>query len=256
MMRPAWVSGLILLTLTAPAAARDDAVRQGSTRSASRGDGSANTKAPKTPKGLEAPDTKRWFDDGMAAIRDKNPGRAVAMMQPLLDDFEKRYAGEKRHIYCALNPAQSKAYGQDAAKDVAGAVTIEPDWCRAQYVKGYALIELGKTDEALAAFQHLTDQAPRNSRYLNELAYVLADKKKYADAVAIYRRSVEAADLSPDGVDEERCIAYRGLGYNLSKLGRLGDAETAYRACLAIEPDNEDVQDALDGIEEDRKQTV
>jgi tetratricopeptide (TPR) repeat protein len=236
--------------LGAPALARDDTVvRQGAPRT-------AQARAPTKALANRAPSPKGWYDAGLAAIRAKNPGRAVELMKPLLADFEKRYAGEKRHIFCALNSRQQKAYLSDAAAAKLDAVTIEPDWCRAQYIRGYALIDLGKTDEALAAFRHLTELAPKNSRYLNELGYVLADMKKYDEAAGAYRRSLAAAELSPDDVDQEKCVAYRGIGYNMAKLGKLDDAEAAYRNCLAIGIDSEEVQGALDDLDEQRRQTV
>ena len=240
----------VLLGVGASAQARDDVVRQVAP-------GRAVVRAPpKSVAANRAPSPKGWYDAGMAAIRAKNPGRALEMVKPLLADFEKRYAGEKRHIFCAVNSSQQKAYLSDAAAAKLDVVTIEPDWCRAQYIRGYALIDLGKMDDALAAFRHLTDLAPKNSRYLNELGYVLADQKEYADAAKAYERSLAAVDLSPDDYDREKCVAYRGIGYNMAKLGKLDDAEAAYRNCLAIGIDSDEVQDALDDLDEQRKQTV
>lgn len=243
----------ILITLSAvpmPGMARDTVVHQGTARD------STARNVSKRPPANRAPAPKGWYDAGMAAIRAKNPGRAIELVKPLLADFEKRYAGEKRRIFCAVNASQSRAYLSDAAAANIAAVTVEPDWCRAQYVRAYALIDLGKADDALQAFRHLADLAPKNSRYLNELGYALADKKQYADAVAVYQRSLAAADLSPDDTDQERCVAYRGIGYNMAKLGKLDDAEAAYRNCLAIGIDSDEVQDALDDLDEQRKQTV
>ena len=239
-----------LLAFGVAAEARDDVVRQVPPR------GSVVRAPPISVAANRAPISKGWYDAGMAAIRAKNPGRALEMMKPLLADFEKRYAGEKRHIFCAVNSRQQKAYLSDAAAAKLDAVTIEPDWCRAQYVRGYALIDLGKSDDALEAFRRLAELAPKNSRYLNELGYVLADKKQYAEAVKAYQRSLAVTDLSPDDTDQERCVAYRGIGYNMAKLGRLDDAEAAYRNCLAIGIDSDEVQDALDDLDEQRKQTV
>ena len=39
---------------------------------------------------------------------------------PVLADFERQYAGEKRDIFCALTPEQSSRYLADAAKAIAG----------------------------------------------------------------------------------------------------------------------------------------
>ncbi len=244
--------GVALLTAAMPALAQDVVQQRGSSRSDGRAP-KANTSKAKPSSSDYRP---AWYDQGMAAIRDKNPGKAVELMKPLLADFEKRYAGEKRQIYCAVNAQQAKTYLDDAAKASVEAVTIEPDWCRAQYVRGYALIDLGQSDDALAAFKALTALAPRNSRYLNELGYVLADKKKYVEALGVYQRALAAVTLSPDNSVSESCTAYRGIGFAQTKLGKLGEAEKAYRACLAIDPDNDEVQGLIDDLSEERKLTV
>ena len=254
-MKMRWIAAVAMLALAAPAIADGDknAVEQGRAGGKSK---EKPGKAPVTVSPNDAPEPASWYTDGMAAIRAKNPGKAVALMNPVLADFDKRYADEKRHIYCAINAAQSAAYKEDATKASQDYVTIEPGWCRAQYVRAYALIDLDKLDDALTAFQHLTDLAPRNSRYLSELGYVLSAKRKYADALAMYQRSLAAVGLSPDNEDTEKCAAYRGMGFNLARLGRITEAEKAYRACLAIDPENKDVQDAIDGLADATKETA
>jgi len=256
------VLGVTMLALAAPAIAGQSSggVEQGEPKKGGKGKSSPVpfTAGPAISgkSSNAAPAPAGWYNDGMAAIRAKNPARAVSLMKPVLADFEKRYAEEKRHIYCAINPAQSAAYTSDATKAAQAFVTIEPDWCRAQYVRAYALIDLDDLDGALVAFRRLTDLAPKNSRYLSELGYVLTSKRQFSEALAVYQRSLDAVNLSPDDTDSETCTAYRGIGYALAKLGRIAEAEKAYRACLKLEPDNEDVQGAIDDLKDATKDTV
>ena len=196
------------------------------------------------------------FEDGMAAIRASNPGKAMALMRPVLAGFERQYAGEKRQIYCAVTPEQAAAYRADAARANRDAVTIDDDWCRAQYVNGYALIDLQRYAEAQAAFERLVGFAPQSSRYLNELAYTLMKQKKWKESLEIYRRSEAAADLSPDRAKAERCLALKGMGYNLVELGDLNAAEAAYRKCLNIDPTDTDSPGELEYIQKQRTLTV
>jgi|GEM_PF-1030431 len=207
-------------------------------------------------KGDRAPTVDARYDAGMAAIRAKNPGKAVELMRPVLADFERQYAGEKRDIFCAVTPEQKSRYLSDAEKANRPAVTIEPGWCRAQYVTGYALIDLDKLPEAQAAFERLVRYAPQNSRYLNELAYIYMKQKKWQQSLDVYRRAEAAADLTPDRIDEERCLALKGVGYDLVELGDFNAAEAAYRKCLNINPNDQDAPRELKYIEEQRKLTV
>ena len=65
-----------------------------------------------------------------------------------------------------------------------------------------------------------------------------------------------AATFTPDRRDEERCVAFRGIGYDLVELGRLDDAEAAYRKCLAIIPDEPKSLGEIEYIREQRKKSV
>ncbi|WP_186728698.1 tetratricopeptide repeat protein [Sphingomonas panacisoli] len=207
-------------------------------------------------RGTRSPAFDAKYDAGMAAIRAKNPGKAVELMRPVLADFERQYAGEKRDIFCALTPEQSSRYLADAAKANRPALAVDSGWCRAQYVTGYALIDLDKLAEAQTAFERLVRFAPQNARYLNELGYIFMKQKKWKESLDAYRRAEAAADLTPDRVKEERCLALKGVGYDLVELGDLIAAAAAYRKCLAINPDDEDSPRELKYIEDQRKLTV
>jgi tetratricopeptide (TPR) repeat protein len=196
------------------------------------------------------------LDMAMSAIQARNPQRALDLVQPLLVNFEQRYASEKRQIYCAVNSVQSLAYMAEAASVKREAVAIEPAWCRAQYIRAFALVDLKRLDEAQEGYQRLVRYAPQNSRYLNELGYVLQQKKQWQASVDIDRRSDMAANLASGGADVERCVALRGIGYDLVELGKLDEAESSYRKCLAITPNDAKSLQQIDYIREQRKNTI
>lgn len=255
---------LMSVAVAGPAVARDTiAVQAGTTPKRSSQASGPSTRvtalvAPQASYDVAAP-SRRFeasFDEGMAAIRDKNPVHAIELMQPFLANFERLYAGERRQMFCALTPQQSALFLADAARARREAVAVEPSWCRAQYVRGFALIDLGKLDDALVAFQNLTALAPRNSRYLNELGYVLLQQKKWSAAIDVFSRSAQAAELSPDDLIVEQCAAFGGMGSSMLKIGRLDEAEAAFRKCLALRPGDQTMLDALDAIAAERKQAV
>ena len=51
-------------------------------------------------------------------------------------------------------------------------------------------------------------------------------------------------------------MAFRGIGYDLVEMGRLDDAEAAYRKCLAIIPDEPKSLGEIEYIREQRKKAV
>jgi tetratricopeptide (TPR) repeat protein len=170
--------------------------------------------------------------------------------------FDKEFSGEKRHIFCSQTAEQDGYYmtTADGGADNARLVTVS--WCNALYVKAFALVDLDRLDDAQSAFERLVAYAPKHSRYLNELAYVLLKKKEWQHSIDTYKSAEAAATFTPQRRDYERCVAFRGIGFDLVELGRLDDAEAAYRKCLAIIPDEPKSLGEIQYIKEQRKKTT
>jgi tetratricopeptide (TPR) repeat protein len=196
-------------------------------------------------------------DEAMNAIQAGDPARALALVEPVLADYDKAYAGEKRRIYCGQTTEQTVMYMALAvsAPNKRDAVAINPGWCTTQYVRAFALVDLKRLDEAQAAFERLVEFAPQHARYLNELGYVLQQKRQWQASIAVYTRADAAAGLTPDRRDDERCVALRGIGYDLVEMGKLDDAERAYRKCLAITPNEPKSLGEIEYINQQRRKT-
>jgi tetratricopeptide (TPR) repeat protein len=190
-----------------------------------------------------------------SAIQAGNPAQALSMVDPLVASFEKDFAGEKRHVYCSQTAEQEGYYLTTAGGT--GAVRLVPStWCEALYVKAFALVDLDRLDDAQSTFERLITFAPKHSRYLNELAYVFLKKKEWQRSIDAYTNAEAAASFTPGRRDYERCVSFRGIGYDLVELGRLDDAEAAYRKCLAIIPDEPKSLGEIEYIKEQRKKTT
>src|SRR4051794_23325564 len=87
--------------------------------------------------------------EAITAINATRPQEATAILEPLLADYEKLYAGEKRRIYCAADPQQALLYMGLAAAAKQAAVAIGPGWCMALWARGFALIDDGQVDAAV-----------------------------------------------------------------------------------------------------------
>lgn len=195
------------------------------------------------------------IDHAFSAIQAGNPAQALSMVDPLVASFEKDFAGEKRHVYCSQTAEQEGYYLTTAGGT--GAVRLVPStWCEALYVKAFALVDLDRLDDAQSTFERLITFAPKHSRYLNELAYVFLKKKEWQRSIDAYTNAEAAASFTPGRRDYERCVSFRGIGYDLVELGRLDDAEAAYRKCLAIIPDEPKSLGEIEYIKEQRKKTT
>jgi tetratricopeptide (TPR) repeat protein len=190
-----------------------------------------------------------------SAIQAGDPAHALSMIDPVVASFEKDFAGEKRHVYCSQTAEQEGYYLTTAGGT--GAVRLVPStWCEALYVKAFALVDLDRLDDAQSTFERLITFAPKHSRYLNELAYVFLKKREWQRSIDAYTNAEAAASFTPDRRDYERCVSFRGIGYDLVELGRLDDAEAAYRKCLAIIPDEPKSLGEIEYIKEQRKKTT
>jgi len=191
-----------------------------------------------------------------SAIQSGDPARALATVEPVVASLEKEYSDEKRHIFCSQTAEQDGYYltTADGGADNVRLVTVT--WCQALYVKAFALVDLDRLDDAQSAFERLVTFAPKHSRYLNELAYVFLKKKDWKHSIEAYANAEAAASFTPERRDYERCVSFRGIGYDLVELGRLDDAEAAYRKCLAIIPDEPKSLGEIEYIKEQRKKTT
>ena len=67
--------------------------------------------------------------EAINAIQSGKPAEAIAIVDPLLVKYEKRYAGEKRNIYCSHNAKQIILYASVADAANMGSIVLDPKWC-------------------------------------------------------------------------------------------------------------------------------
>ncbi len=79
---------------------------------------------------------------------------------------------------------------------------------------------------------------------ISERGVALASLKRWPDALAAYDEGLAIEGLE----DRARARLYRGRGYALTELGRLDEAEQAYRDSLKLDPNNEIALGELDYI--------
>lgn len=96
--------------------------------------------------------------------------------------------------------------------------------------QGEALKALGRFDEAIAAFERATAAAPQSGVAEHNLAAILGDRERYAECEAATRRAFAK------GLDAPETWLVRGRA--LMGLGRLDEAEAAFREALRRRPDD------------------
>lgn len=195
---------------------------------------------------------------GAQVLKNGHPIEAIDnYFDKVIAAYETTYPADGgTHIYCARNSTETLAYMLQAAKAQQNAIAIGPTWCDAYYLRGYALIELGRYTQARAALEKAIAMAPDSAHYLSELAGLHAREKNWPDALATFERAAQAArDFStPESKDRVLGVALRGKGYVLTEMGRLDDAQAVYQQCLELNADDKAARAELQYVQSRRAQ--
>lgn len=178
-------------------------------------------------------------------IGQKEPEKAIAVLAPMIAAFEAKYADGKVLVFSSRTPAEGLMYMITAAADAEkrgqdgrDAVTLGPQPADAYFTKAYALIELGKVDQAKQALDKALALSPYNSNFLSEMGYLHQITKEWDAMLASYvEAETWAAVTSPDDQQKlDTARALRGQGYALIELNRLDDARSRFKKSLKLDP--------------------
>lgn len=111
------------------------------------------------------------------------------------------------------------------------AVALSPSTARSYGVVGDALVELGRYDEAFAAFDHMAALRPSLSAYAR-ISYARELLGDFAGAAQAMRLALDAAVAQPEAL----AWTHVQLGKLFWNIGRIRAAAREYRAALAVFP--------------------
>ena len=184
-------------------------------------------------------------------IHTGDPARAIEeFIDPVLSDFSGLYDDEETQYYCARDSAESLLYLVMAASEEQSAVVLSSTWADAHFLKGFALVELGRFAEARQSLEQAVALSPQNSQYVSELGHTFQAEERWLEALEVFERSEKMAQaFSPDDAKAfELGVARRSAGYVLVELGRLDEAEEKYLQCLEDDPDDEMARSELEYV--------
>lgn len=209
--------------------------------------------APALAQDALAPDRIPRLNVGLQHLQKHENAEALAALDPLLADYEKDYAPEKRAIYCAQSQSETVAYMLLGAADKKNAVAINPGWCYALWGKGFVLADMKRYAEAVPYLERAVAMAPYHSHYLSELGYAHQSLKNWQRSYDAYARAAEHAGLA-EGENQKQQFgrSWRGMAFNLVELGRWDEAEAVLKKALALDPADAKAQSELDYIAENR----
>jgi tetratricopeptide (TPR) repeat protein len=191
------------------------------------------------------PQIVKLLDKVPKLIESKQPGEAIEKCEIIIDRFAAHYGDSKQRIYCARTSAESLAYllmssakaDNGAHPNNRGSIVISSTWAEAQFMKAYALQDLGRMADAKVAMERALELAPLNAQYLCEMGTIYQREKNWAKAAEIFAAAEKHSVISPENAKAvELARARRGLAYTFVEQGKLDEAEKKYQQCLADDP--------------------
>jgi tetratricopeptide (TPR) repeat protein len=184
---------------------------------------------------------------------------ALKMLDVLLAEYAKQYPPGATRWYVARNMPESMAYLVQATAQVEGSghgdaqVLTNVAWADAYFVKGYALVELERFDQAREALEHALDLAPGSAEALIELGEIAKLQRRWDEAMADYTAAEDASTFSPEEMQQAiQAQAMRGQAFVLVEKGDYDAAEKILKACLRVNANDARAKEDLDYIRQAR----
>ena len=123
--------------------------------------------------------------------------RAPAMV--IFDGMLVRWPDDVYALSSRANLLVQLKRRDDALRDLARLVQLQPEHAAHHFNHGFTLEEAGELEPALLAFRRATELAPKLDRAWYGLGLTLIRLKRFAEAEAALRRNTELQPMSPYG---------------------------------------------------------
>lgn len=161
---------------------------------------------------------------------------------PLLDQIiteneAKHRASSRTIIYSAPTLGEALIYGTLASMQQKKSVILDGNWSTANFLKGFALVDLNRGDEAIRWFNKAVALAPMNSQFLAERAEWYKSRRNWGKAYKDFEEARSSANFAEDDVKvawEGRAI--RGMAFVRVEQGKLDEAERLIGEALKLNP--------------------
>jgi tetratricopeptide (TPR) repeat protein len=183
------------------------------------------------------PGAVRAYKRGLA-IEPANPDLLNSLGWALFQQGKSAEAVVEYRRALAADPRQLKAHNNialalielgeldEAASHFRKSLEIEP---KAEIYSdlGFVLVQQGETEEALEVYRKAIELDPRAASAHFNLAVALVSREQFAEAERHYRAALQA---------KPNAETYNGLGFVLSKQGRLDEAAAQFHKAIRANP--------------------
>jgi Tfp pilus assembly protein PilF/SAM-dependent methyltransferase len=161
---------------------------------------------------------------GVCLVQTGRPEEGLALLarsMPALQG-QARY----RHNY-ALMLAQAGELAA-AERELEAAIALEPLNAVSHSYLGMVRQQLGRLDDAAAAYRAALERAPDDPFIANNYGYCLLEKGEVESALEWFRRSIAR--------EPRNAVAHNNLGSGLNAVGDVPGAVAAYRKAVEVDP--------------------
>lgn len=192
---------------------------------------------------------KDQLEQAIALIRANNPFDALPILDKVIAAEESRNRDEKRLIFSARSMMEAILYAGMGASTKKAAVVLDGTWSEAYFVKGFALIDRNRAEEAKAYFDKAINLAPMNAQFLAERGEWYKNRKDWANAYKDFESAAGAAAVAPDaGKSSEQRRAWRGMAYARTEQGKLDEARQLLQKCLKLDATDDKCRHELEYV--------
>lgn len=187
------------------------------------------------------------LEEVFASIRAGDPNAAIATADRVVAAYETAFRGKIVKCADGLDDAvKVTILTADKNTDI---TVVGPGWCQALFAKGFALIDLHRSDEAEPFLARAVTMAPTDAHYLNEYAELWKGRREWQRSFDLFSQSFDLVDHDPKGRNAPVAArALRGMGFTKIELGDLDEAERLFRRSLEFDPKSTGARSELEYI--------
>jgi tetratricopeptide (TPR) repeat protein len=189
---------------------------------------------------------EKYLQEGIELIQSKELASAIQKFDRIIGDYDSTYRSRGDKLYLSfLSLEEFLAFVKGEPPPEREVVWLHPYYSQAHYYKGYALVQLEKTREAIHEIQRAIELNPMHGPFYLELAYIHARQRDFDRALQLYQSALER-DYFPQ--KSATAAAYRGIGYIYIESNMLAEAVRMYERSLELEPESSIAKQEIDYI--------
>lgn len=173
-------------------------------------------------------------------VKDGKPTQAIAIVDGMITEFEKAHpARSDEMVFSASNLTQTIYYSGITAALKKNGIVVDGDWALAYFLKGFALIDLNRSDDALPYLDKAVALSPGDAQYLAERGEWYKSHRQWDKAFTDFKAAVDASEFSDDSIKaKHKSRGLRGMGFVRIEQGDWKEAEKLFKQSLEVEPGN------------------